>query len=85
MTLDKSKSYRVTYYPGLAFRFVGWDLKYDSSEGEWVENTSRALMVAVGDDYKHRVDPEDVEEIDELDYCAECGQIGCCCDGRDRD
>ena len=42
-------------------------------------------MVAVGDDYKHRVDPEDVEEIDELDYCAECGQIGCCCDGRDRD
>jgi hypothetical protein len=26
----------------------------------------------------------DLIPLDDLDYCAECGQVGCCHDGRDR-
>lgn len=42
----------------------------------------RAVMV--GDDREHLVDPDDLIELDEDAYCAECGQIGCTHDGRDR-
>ena len=56
----------------------------ESSEGEWVNNPDRVLMVMVGDDHKWEVDPEDCTEIDEMAYCHVCGQMGCTADGRDR-
>jgi hypothetical protein len=45
----------------------------------------RVRAVMVGDDHVHSVDVDDLTVIGELDYCAECGQIGCAHDGRDRD
>lgn len=39
--------------------------------------TGRVLMVMVGDDYKHAIDPDDVYPIEPEDYCHGCGQIGC--------
>jgi hypothetical protein len=58
----------------------------ECGEGEWVEDTEcgQIVVVMVGDDHKHTVDVDDLELLDGLDYCAECGQIGCCHDGRDR-
>lgn len=39
----------------------------------------------VGDDALHKEDRDDYTELlGELDYCAECGQVGCGHDGRDR-
>ena len=46
--------------------------------------TGMLLCVMVGDDAPHVVDPGDLTQLGELDYCAECGQVGCCHDGRER-
>ncbi len=56
-------------------------------EGEWADDTEcgEVLVVMVGDDHKHRVAIDDLIPLGELDYCAECGQVGCQHDGRDRD
>ena len=48
------------------------------------ERTGRVVVVMIGDDKQHLVDPEDLVALDEDAYCHECGQIGCCHDGRDR-
>lgn len=58
-----------------------------SDEGEWIDDTESGdvLVVMVGDDKKHTVDAGSLILLDELDHCAECGQIGCCHDGRERD
>jgi hypothetical protein len=55
-------------------------------EGEWIDDPDRQTVIAVmvGDDRKHEVDIDDLIPLDDLDYCAECGQVGCCHDGRDR-
>lgn len=42
-------------------------------------------VVMVGDDTRHRMPREDCEFLEEEDYCAECGQIGCTHDGRERE
>jgi hypothetical protein len=57
-----------------------------SDEGEWIDDleSGDVLVVMVGDDRKHRVSIDDLIALDDLDYCAECGQIGCGHDGRDR-
>lgn len=48
------------------------------------ERTGRVIVVMIGDDAHHVVDPDDLVHLDEDDYCHECGQIGCGHDGRDR-
>ncbi len=71
---------------GIAF----WIDKLESFPDEDTEwsgyevETGRVLVVMVGDDKRHSVDPLDLTVLDDLDYCAECGQVGCCHDGKDR-
>jgi hypothetical protein len=57
------------------------------AEGDYslVSSDSQVRAVMVGDDREHIVDIDDLTELGELDYCAECGQIGCAHDGRDRE
>lgn len=87
-------AYRVQGFGGIAFHYAGRErqdeIDPDSGENvtEWTGQqieTGRALLVMVGDDRRHPVDPDDVEPLDPDDYCHECGQIGCTHDGRDRD
>lgn len=58
---------------------------YWYDEPDEIEDRGRVRAVMVGDDYVHTVDVDDLTPIDDLDYCAECGQIGCTADGRDRE
>lgn len=77
--LDRDKHYRVTGWRGIAFYFVGPETRPDE-DTEWTgveELTGMALMVMVGDDYEHVVDPVDVIPIDEDSFCRDCGQVGC--------
>lgn len=62
-----------------------WECETD--EGEWVDDTEcgHVFVIMVGDDVKHRVSIDDLVPLGEFDYCAECGQIGCGHDGRDRE
>ena len=71
---------------GVAFYVRGWELEADE-DTEWsgIKNrTGQVVVTMVGDDRKFAVDPDDVHPINEDDYCHECGQVGCCHDGRDR-
>ena len=71
---------------GIAWGIWGWETEPDE-DTEWsgCENrTGMLLACMVGDDALHTVDPEDVTALDEDDYCQECGQVGCCHDGRER-
>ena len=38
----------------------------------------------VGDDRPFLAERSELTVVDEDDYCAECGQLGCTADGRDR-
>lgn len=82
---DKEEArFKVSNYGGIAFYFYAEETEPDE-DTEWtgIENpTGNVLMVMVGDDYKHVVDPEDVEVIPEDSYCPECGQIGCTANAR---
>jgi len=62
------------------------EVEVDTDEGEEIDDTEcgDVLVVMVGDDAKHRVSVDDLIPLDDLDYCAECGQIGCGHDGKDR-
>jgi len=64
----------------------GYEWEEETPEGEWVNDPDRQTVIAVmvGDDREHEVDLDDLIPLDDLDYCAECGQVGCCHDGRDR-
>ena len=80
-------AYRVRGWgQGIAFYVLGWETEPDE-DTEWsgCENrTGRVLVVMIGDDARHRVDPEDLSELDRASYCGECGQIGCQHDGLER-
>jgi hypothetical protein len=39
--------------------------------------TGNVIMVMVGDDKSHSVDPEDVSTLPDGSYCLDCGQVGC--------
>lgn len=43
-----------------------------------------AIVVAIGDDERVRVDRDFCQEIKRSNYCGECGQLGCEHDGLDR-
>ena len=99
MGIDMSAHYTVSGYRGIAFRITGYAKVWETAtvinddgtleaiegEGEWVDDTDSLVMVMIGDDRKHYVSPDDITLLPEGDYCAECGQVGCTHDGRDRD
>ena len=71
--------YRVARSPGVAYWFDKPQTEPDE-DTEWsgIENeTGMALMVMVGDDRRHVVDPADITLIKRSEYCSDCGQIGC--------
>ena len=73
-------------YTALCVDEDGNEYEEDTDDGEWIDDTSGdVLVVMIGDDAKHRVSIDDLIPLDELDYCTECGQIGCCHDGRSRE
>jgi hypothetical protein len=79
-------AYSVRQYPGVAFYVLGWQTEPDD-DTEWsgIEaRTGRVLAVMIGDDYRHSLDPDDLEPLPREEYCGECGQIGCRHDGMDR-
>ena len=72
-------AYCVRGWRGIAFYVMGWETEPDE-DTEWSgieERTGRLVVVMVGDDARHLVDPEDVEPLPESGYCRTCGQIGC--------
>jgi hypothetical protein len=75
-------------YPGLVFLDLG-PLLVDDSETVWtgIQVECGLSVVAVYGDSRRRllVDPAEIEPIDDDKFCAACGQIGCCWDGREED
>jgi hypothetical protein len=71
---------------GIAWRAYAYESEPDE-DSEWTgyeQPTGRVLAHMVGDDRAFTFDPDDLEPLDDLDYCAECGQVGCQHDGRER-
>ncbi|HVP70193.1 MAG TPA: hypothetical protein VMS45_02640 [Gemmatimonadaceae bacterium] len=84
--LDPEPRYSVAGHGGIAFYFAGNETEPDA-DTHWTGyevDTGRVVMVMVGDDRRHSIDPDDCTALGDLDYCAECGQIGCEHDGRER-
>lgn len=88
--------YRHPDYPGAAWTIDGPTMvdEYDPDTGENVTDWTGYKVPAVpatvdahmiGDDRTFRFDADELIELDDDDYCAECGQIGCTADGRDRE
>lgn len=42
-------------------------------------------VVMIGDDQRHQVHRDTFKPLKRNDYCGECGQVGCACDGLDRE
>jgi len=87
VTTFPADAYHVRGYDGIAFYVLGWETEPDE-DTEWSGyeiRTGLVLAIMVGDDRRHRIDPDDLTPIDRADYCGECGQIGCTCDGYPRD
>jgi hypothetical protein len=77
---------RVRGWPGVAFTFLRFNKTViadeDGDEVTTTEDLDRAVVVMVGDDKRHTVDIDDLSPLPRAAYCGECGQIGCCHDGR---
>lgn len=76
-----SDYYQTAIYPGISFYVLGWETEPDE-DTEWtgMENrTGRVLAVMVGDDYRHSLDPDDLQPLANDQFCRDCGQIGCQC------
>lgn len=86
-TFDTDAAYAVDGWGwGIAWRYLGPETRPDE-DTEWSGYeipTGNVLMVMVGDDRIHSIDPDDLRILPEDDYCHECGQVGCTADGRDR-
>jgi hypothetical protein len=81
-----ASAYTVKGFSGIAFHVAGWETAPDA-DTDWTGievRTGRIIAVMIGDDYRHRIDPDDLTAITRRDYCGECGQIGCGHDGLDR-
>ena len=77
--MDYDARYTVKGYDGIAFAYIGDETEPDA-DTEWsgIEvPTGRVVMVMVGDDRRHSIDPEDCTALADDDYCPECGQVGC--------
>lgn len=87
------ETYRVSGYNGIAFYYshpeteqteIWEECGEDTLTGEplgyydWEEcQTGMVVMVMVGDDRDHVIDPNDCVPLSDSDYCSGCGQIGC--------
>lgn len=74
-------AYTVRGYAGIAFYVLGWETEPDE-DTEWSgyePRTGRVIVVMIGDDRKHAVNPEDLTPLAPTAYCRDCGQIGCGC------
>lgn len=80
--------YTVAGYRGIAWSLRGYDYErhYDCETGEHetVTDETRVIAVMVGDDRKFSFSVDELTLLDDLEYCAECGQVGCRHDGRER-
>jgi hypothetical protein len=93
MTLEQiiqadKEGYRFTVdgWRGIAFYLLEpetvdeWDEETGENVTEWSGYkvpTGNVVMVMVGDDREHVIDPDDVNALDDDEYCPECGQVGC--------
>lgn len=71
---------------GIAWSVLGWQTEPDE-DTDWSGyevRTGKVVARMVGDDRDFTFDPDDLTPLDEDDYCAECGQVGCTADGRER-
>lgn len=86
--IDLSGHFTVDGYSGVAFYVRGY-VETPDADTEWtgILNVDRDWVraVMVGDDREHIVEVADLTPIGEFDYCAECGQVGCEHDGRERE
>lgn len=73
--------YAVDGLPGLAYTFRGFVEAPDYAESGEIDDT-QAVVVAVGDDYRHVVSTEDLSVLPDGAACGQCGQLGCTHDGR---
>jgi len=88
-TLNWNAHYTITgWSDGIAWYLTG-PVMIEDEDYEWsgIKEPHEFLVkaVMVGDDRVFEVDRDDLTLLDDLDYCAECGQVGCTHDGRDRD
>ena len=78
---------KARQYGGVSLYPLGWETEPDGDTG-WSgleQRTGRVLAVMVGDDLRRSFDPDDLTPIERGAFCGECGQIGCHCDGYDRE
>jgi len=76
---DPDARFTVDGWRGIAFYALRAETIPDE-DTEWTGQeapTGNVVMVMVGDDREHSIDPLDVTLIPEDAYCPECGQIGC--------
>jgi hypothetical protein len=76
---DSDARYTVARWPAVAVWIDGPESVPDE-DTEWTGYTvptGRVLVVMVGDDTRHAVDPTDLTLLPEDGYCVGCGQTGC--------
>lgn len=76
---NQGRRFAVDGYRGIAFYLSELETVADEDTywtGYEVE-TGNVVLIMVGDDRKHSVDPQDVNTLADDAYCPECGQIGC--------
>jgi hypothetical protein len=73
----------LPFYHGQAFTIDGYNVGI-AWQYQGQTFGGRAVMVMVGDDREHVVDPDELTPLDDDRYCHDCGQVGCIADGRDR-
>lgn len=81
-----AEAYSVKGYEGIAWYVFGWETE-PTEDTEWdgiEQRTGKVVCVMVGDDRRFLFDEDELTALGDLDYCAECGQIGCTHDSRDR-
>jgi len=85
-TTFPAEAYTVKGSRGVAWRVYGWETEpTEDTEWDGIEaRTGKVVCVMVGDDQRFAFDPEELTPLDDLAYCAECGQVGCQHDGRER-
>jgi hypothetical protein len=80
-------AYRMDGYHGIAWHVLGWEVEANE-QTEWTgfsDLTGNVVAVMVGDDRRFTFDPSMIHPLNREDYCGECGQIGCRCDGLERE
>lgn len=77
-------AYACAAFPGIAVRLIGPTVQVDEEGWEEQEREGWVDVVMVGDDRVHSVEASELVELPEGASCAECGQVGCEHDGRER-